>query len=357
MVDLSSAYPVAREPQAPVSMPARNTLALDDESTVLTSSRESSVVNSGGSENEEQSERAVDVAKQFEALLVHSLLKNMRKTTFAENTSNERALYDDMMDEQIANTIVESGGLGIADHIARQLQANTTQPDKAAQTSTNRIDQVLHDRQQLRDIAQHIKARALPDTGSSQTGALFSSASDTTDITRLRMATELWSAAPTVTELPSGHQEFIRNLMPHAQQGAQRLGTSPEVLLAIAALETGWGQFMITSESGQNSHNLFGIKASASDSSYALTKTTEYIEGSAQKINARFKMFNNNADAVNGFTDFLFDNPRYKNALSHAAEPERFVKALQEAGYATDPHYANKVISIMREIKQQPLPL
>lgn len=301
-----------------------------------------------GSEAANKKNRTIEVARKFEALLLHSLLKNMRKTTLSEGTSNERSIYDDMMDQQLANTISESGGLGLANRIAEQLQTSSAQISQNSKISN---PQVLDDSQRLRDLALHIESRPQGAGLELHTNSLLNN--QTTDIAHLRLATQLWSSsAEKHNNLSSTHQEFLQDLLPHAQRGARRIGTSPTTLLAIAALETGWGQSMITDENGKNSHNLFGIKASATDSDYAITRTTEYIEGSAQKLNARFKTFENDADAVDGFTYFLTDNPRYKKALLHANEPERFVRELQKAGYATDPHYADKVISIMRQIEQ-----
>jgi len=68
-------------------------------------------------------------------------------------------------------------------------------------------------------------------------------------------------------------------------------------------------------------------------------------------------MYDNTADAVDGFANFILSNPRYSNALKHAGNPEKFLQELQDAGYATDPRYAEKAISIMRQIARNPLPL
>lgn len=304
-----------------------------------------------------ETKQAREVAKKFESLLVHSLLKNMRKTTLAENTSNERAMYDDMLDKNLADTIVSSGGLGISDKIFEQINKGHSNSGTHPANSTL-PEQVQLNRLRLRKLAMHLPA------DKNITNTTISSRSENTsnttvaDISQLQMVSNLWSTQ-------SGHNkpgellkhDFIETLLPEARIGAERLGTSPAAVLAIAALETGWGKSMIKDEQGNNSHNLFGIKASATDTRYAITRTTEYIKGSPQKIDDRFKMFSNDADAVKGFADFLTVNPRYKKALEHAGEPERFLRELQNAGYATDPDYADKAISIMRQIEQKPLPL
>ncbi|MBX2878908.1 MAG: flagellar assembly peptidoglycan hydrolase FlgJ [Granulosicoccus sp.] len=292
---------------------------------------------------------ALDVAREFESLLVHNLVKAMRKSTLAENTSNARSIYDDMLDQNIANAISESGRLGIAKLIAAQLDSSDNQMQtKITGGEKNTSNNVGHP--ELRSLSQHIHSKASSLTEDSHAGVYPPAASH-----RLKHALGLWSgqSAP-ISERQSA---FIHDLLPKAREGAKRIGTQPVVILAIAALESGWGQSMIKDVGGNNSHNLFGIKASASDDQFATSETTEYIRGKAQKLKAHFKVFHSDADAVRGFTDFLTTNPRYGNALQHAENPERFVKELQQAGYATDPNYANKLISIMRQIEQRYTPL
>ena len=317
---------------------------------------------------------AREAANKFEALLIHNMLKSMRKTTMSEDTSNARAIYDDMLDKELADTMIESGGIGIADQIFAQIKqqrGTDTGTDSGTDSGT---EQNLSDAQRLRELAAHIPnpvdatvagstsvpmqpAGTLTVTDDGTT-YMRSAKADTasTDIGQLRLAATLWSGEQ-IEKLSQLQHDFVQPLIPHARLSAQKLGTSPAAILAVAALETGWGSAMITDKNGADSHNLFGIKATGSDNSYATTITTEYIDGSPQKLQAKFKTYTSDADAVNGFADFILKNPRYSNALQHAGDPERFLYELQDAGYATDPRYAQKAISIMRQIARNPMPL
>ena len=292
---------------------------------------------------------AREVANKFEALLVHNMLKSMRKTTMAENTSNSKAIYDDMLDEQLADTMIESGGLGIADQIMRQIrqqQGKTTVSAPASATQNNDV-------QRLRELSVHLQRPA--STTTNDVGARATEGHqeyEVANIGSLHLATSLWGSSPTDErhKLNDKQQEFVTSLAPHAKRNAQRLGTSPDAIVAIAALETGWGRSMITDANGKNSHNLFGIKANTRDDRYATSLTTEYVNGTAHKQHANFKTFDNDADAVDGFAEFILANPRYTKALEHAGDSDRFLEELQHAGYATDPKYADKAKSIMRQI-------
>jgi len=340
-----------------------------------------------GNENQpvKPDDKAVEAAQKFEALLIHNMLKGMRKTTMAENTSNARGLYDDMLDEKLADTMIEAGGFGVAKQIISQIQANSSSnaqvdtpdttasahpvhPARARTDSADKQAIAQHsDQTRLRQIALSMRASTDQQMHTGQSGPIDTmqhsgsaigdgTGLSITDVTRLRMASELWGKEDNYERIAQ-QQRFLEPLVPHARRNAEKLGTSHEAILAIAALETGWGRSMIKTEQGQNSFNLFGIKATSADKEFAQTTTTEYINGRAEKIEARFRTYKNSADAIDGFANFVLENPRYSNALKHAGNPERFLQELHSAGYATDPKYADKAISVMNQIKNHPLPL
>jgi flagellar protein FlgJ len=140
---------------------------------------------------------------------------------------------------------------------------------------------------------------------------------------------------------------FIEQLYPAAQQAAEELGIDPKALLAQAAIETGWGQHMIHNTSGQNSHNLFGIKADRRwQGDRALVDTIEFEQGVAATKKAPFRMYDSFADSMQDYVGFIQQNPRYEDAVKQTQSPEHYFSELQKAGYATDPNYANKVIAV-----------
>jgi flagellar protein FlgJ len=147
---------------------------------------------------------------------------------------------------------------------------------------------------------------------------------------------------------PDSPEAFVKELWPHAQRTARDLGTRPELLLAQAALETGWGQHVIRGTDGSNSFNLFGIKADARwQGERAVTETIEFEDGLMRKQHATFRAYASLADSFADYADFLKTNPRYREALNRAADAPSFARALVEAGYATDPDYSGKINRIM----------
>ncbi|GAL06879.1 flagellar protein FlgJ [Photobacterium aphoticum] len=75
-------------------------------------------------------------------------------------------------------------------------------------------------------------------------------------------------------------RDFVARLTPFAEKAAKALGTDPAVLIAQAALETGWGKKVIKNAAG-SSHNLFNIKADPRwNGGKVATNTLEFHQGS-----------------------------------------------------------------------------
>jgi len=150
---------------------------------------------------------------------------------------------------------------------------------------------------------------------------------------------------------------FIADIWPEAHAVAQQLGVSPELLVAQSALETGWGRHTMKFDDGRSSYNLFGIKAGGDWQGAALNRQSlEYRDGILQNQVSRFRAYSSPAASLADYADFIQSSPRYQQALSSAGNDQAYIRAIQDAGYATDPQYADKVIGILRgELLQQTL--
>ncbi len=140
--------------------------------------------------------------------------------------------------------------------------------------------------------------------------------------------------------------DFVKSIWPYAQQVSTSLGLDPKILMAQAVLETGWGQCIAKDIDGGSSNNIFNIKAKKTDRSVKIN-THEYITNTPVLMLASFKKY---SSVAHSFEDYmsLVKGDRYKAALANADDPERYINALLCAGYATDPDYANKIVSIYR---------
>ncbi|HEY9068985.1 MAG TPA: glucosaminidase domain-containing protein, partial [Candidatus Ozemobacteraceae bacterium] len=114
------------------------------------------------------------------------------------------------------------------------------------------------------------------------------------------------------------------------------------VTLAQAALETGWGSSTIGS-----AKNLFGIKGTGPAGSVTVP-TKECYNGRWVTINDKFRKYNTWKESIDDHARLISGNARYKNCMKYSNNPDQFAREVQRAGYATDPGYASKLISIMK---------
>ncbi len=146
--------------------------------------------------------------------------------------------------------------------------------------------------------------------------------------------------------------EFVATMLPLAKDAAARIGVDPAVLVAQAALETGWGKSIMRQSDGSSSHNLFGIKAQGGwQGPEARAITSEFRDGKMVKETADFRSYDSYASSFHDLVSFLQNNNRYQATLKSADNPEQFVRELQRAGYATDPDYASKISQIAKQMK------
>ena len=93
-------------------------------------------------------------------------------------------------------------------------------------------------------------------------------------------------------------------------------------------------------------HNYFGIKA-AGDEPYSTCTTWEHYDGKDIEIQARFRDFDSLQDCINDLvTKWYLDYKTYKG-VNRASSVGECCQLLRQEGYATDPHYASKLMSII----------
>lgn len=264
---------------------------------------------------QQQSPEAIkQVAKQFESIFVGMMLKSMRDTLPEGglfNSETER-MYRDMFDKQLSLNIANGQGIGLAAVIERQLSQQTGVLPTSSESS------------------------GIDATSGVPSGAQI---------------TPCKSCAPEGAPAKDTHQtpwqsadDFVDSIWPYAVRAGNDLGVSPEVLVAQSALETGWGKQMRNAGDGTPSYSLFGIKADSRwDGERVSVSTLEFRDGAMQRERAQFRAYGSVAEAFDDYVDFIKSNPRYQLALAKSYDPQAWASELQQAGYATDPDYADKI--------------
>lgn len=244
-----------------------------------------------------------EAARQFEALFMNELLKSMRATTMDSGLNDGGSggeMATSMLDQQYATQLTGMKG-GLADAIARQLERQmglAPGPIPAARG-----------------------ANPLPAPLDRPAGA---------------------------TRIPEkGAAAFVQAHQGAAAAAESATGIPAAFMVAQAAHESGWGRREIRHADGTPSHNLFGIKAGAGwNGPVAEITTTEYIGGVARKVTAKFRAYASYAESFADYARLMSKSPRYA-AVTQAETPREFAQGLQNAGYATDPAYADKLTRVI----------
>lgn len=139
---------------------------------------------------------------------------------------------------------------------------------------------------------------------------------------------------------PANVNAFIKQTLDDAKKIKVKYKIPISILIAQAALESGWGRHV-------KDNAYFGIKSHKSKGEKTSFTTTEFINGKKITIKDSFRAYTNFGEAAEDYGKFLTTNPRYKPAFEHSSNPHKFSKALQSSGYATDPEYSKKLISII----------
>ena len=231
-----------------------------------------------------------EAAKQFESLFMRELLKSMREATQKSGLTDSEgeAMGTDLLDQQFAVQLSGRPG-GLSEAIERQL------------------------------------ARQMGGTAGAASG----------------------SAVPTTLDKVSGGSRqagFVAKHTAAANAVAMESGIPASYMIGQAGHETGWGKSEIRHADGSPSFNLFGIKATGGwKGKVAEVTTTEYVNGEAHKVKAKFRAYDSYEDAFRDYARLIGNSPRYEKAMARLDSVQGFASGLQKAGYATDPQYAAKL--------------
>jgi flagellar protein FlgJ len=281
------------------------------------------------------------VSKQFEAIFMNMMLKSMREASSSQDNpfDNEQSrTFTSMLDQQLSSNL-SSKGLGLADVLAKQLSKNSYVGNNTMQQTVSELESGLKDAFTL--ITNPLSRNKVKELG-------------TKPIEPKALPVE---SAPTNNKvlnnkpLSDNSAEFHNRMAQHAEAASRATGMPAHLMLGQAALESGWGKREIKAADGTPSNNLFGIKATGNwDGKVVEATTTEYINGVKQKRIEKFRAYDSYADSFKDFANLMQNNPRYEKVMQNLHNVNNYAQAMQKAGYATDPHYASKLASVIQKV-------
>ncbi|HWV18510.1 MAG TPA: flagellar assembly peptidoglycan hydrolase FlgJ [Rhodocyclaceae bacterium] len=283
-------------------------------------------------------------AKQFEGLFLQMVLKSMRDSVPREGLfdNDQSRMYESLLDQQLALVMSSKGTTGLAAMIERQLGLKNDPPSAFEQGLPLNpdnpgfpFDAETLGRLDARTRTELMKAYEVLEN--SQTVSSRSPAAA--------------AAAYAGVQGADPAADFVARMRPHALAAERGSGIPAHFMVAQAALETGWGKAEPRFSDGRSSFNLFGIKAGRGWQGATVDAATlEYVNGQPQRQTERFRAYGSYAEAFSDYARLLTESPRYSAAVA-SRDGAGFARALQNAGYATDPHYAAKLESIIKGLE------
>lgn len=322
-------------------------------------------------------------AKQFESEFLNLLMKSMRDALPQSDAlaSDSSRNWQGMLDRHLTQSL-SSKGIGLAELIEKQLlrQTSATQADAAkigAAGAANAGDATAAGApgvapangapNAMKISAPASAANALPMSATRASGSVAAaSAANGSTLERILestiartparvlsgdgMAAKVNAAA--VRDAVNTPRDFVAKVADDAKAASQETGIPAEFIVGQAALESGWGKREIRGADGTNSHNLFGIKAGNGWTGATVeVTTTEYVQGVARKVKDTFRAYASYAEGFADYAKLLAGNTRYAGTLQ-ASSGDQFGRAMQKAGYATDPRYGEKLAGVIRTASQ-----
>lgn len=256
-----------------------------------------------------------EAAKQFESLFMRELIKTMREATMKSGMFDSPGgdLGADLLDQQLAVQMTGMPG-GLSELIAKQLSRQTV-PEGTTQGATS---------------VQGKLSSVVPTA-----------------------VTPKFSPISAYAPAKQAQGNFVQRHAEAAGKVAKDSGLPASFMLGQAGHETGWGRHEIKNADGSTSFNLFGIKAGSSwTGKVAQITTTEYVDGVAKKIVAKFRAYDSYEDSFRDYARLINNSPRYAKAREQLGSAHAFASGLQRAGYATDPDYATKLSRAINTTQQ-----
>jgi len=315
-------------------------------------------------------------AKQFEALFLQMVMKSMREATPASSLmdSDQTKTYQSLLDQQMALNMTQAKGTGLSEVIYRQLGGkDAATGNGAALTALGALDTGSRGASAGFDLAGVVRRPAVSAVRAGQAesaaaamlaglpaasgvaalgiGRGIDEAAAVSSYERATLEARLNEAVRSARDaggaVSQQAKDFVAEVWPHALEASRQTGIPAHFMVAQAALETGWGQKQLRHANDRPSYNLFNIKAGAAWTGPTVARdVTEYANGQAYSESAHFRSYGSYAESFRDYASLMTRSPRYAEVLGQT-DAGGFARSLQEAGYATDPMYADKLTRII----------
>lgn len=298
-------------------------------------------------------------AQQFEGIFLKQLISSMRKVNDVFNkdslfSSQTTSFYQGMWDDQMAIHLSDNSKGSIADLLVQQLSQTEIKLQAGLHTLPltikNQKQRAESNTETLEQIGNYHHHPVDPNNKEQLVEKENFVAIPVNSIAKKTTQTSTPSSTSTQEpEIFESRQEFINFMKPLALKASKILGIKPQFIIAQSALETGWGQKLIHSPQFGNSKNLFNIKNKSEWNGKTAVKVSVEFDGNKfHKKRSEFRVYDSFKHSFEDFIDFIKQSPRYQKLMETGQKTREYINAIQESGYATDPGYGKKILSILK---------
>ena len=162
---------------------------------------------------------------------------------------------------------------------------------------------------------------------------------------------QLLSANFSVVEASTAATQFLRNIIPAAQNVARGKDIYTSVMIAQAALESGWGTSAL---SKAPNHNLFGVKGSYNGQSVNMQTLEDSGGQNYYSIQADFRKYPSYQESLEDYADKIVNGISgaplfYSGAWKSKTNSYQDATAYLTGRYATDTAYGSKLNRIIEQ--------
>ena len=162
---------------------------------------------------------------------------------------------------------------------------------------------------------------------------------------------QLLSANFSVVEASTAATQFLRNIIPAAQNVARGKDIYASVMIAQAALESGWGTSAL---SKAPNHNLFGVKGSYNGQSVNMQTLEDSGGQNYYSIQANFRKYPSYQESLEDYADKIVNGISgaplfYSGAWKSKTNSYQDATAYLTGRYATDTAYGAKLNRIIEQ--------
>lgn len=303
--------------------------------------------NSVLAEESTHTENEIEVYEENETETSTNIYDNEEKETVKDLTSTEEIEETKVLDktEELLHEIDSVDNDEIEEKIEVEEAPTTVTSIKGEEIDINRLPKEIQEKIYFPEEGEEVLNAHLFEEDTKKTSMTTSSTS----------TGNYWSINP---RWPLNVRNFFTQHRARAERVAKSYDLFTSVILAQAALESGWGSSSLSSKH----NNYFGIKSTGYSGGSVDMPTWEWIEdsthpdgGYAVTIEAGFRSYSSSEESFRDYAQFLKNNPsRYKGGFRDlAATPYEAInnihtgKFVGRGGYATDPDYASKIMSII----------